>query len=163
MTMNRMKNTKIFGLSLFLLICVLSLPTYAAIAYEDYEIAVLQGLDKPNARVKSFEVPVGKSVTFGPLKILARSCRKPPPEEAPDSVAFLEITDQRLKDDAANLFNGWMFASSPALSAMEHPTYDVWVLNCKKPVLKPEPPQPPAEEKPPVKLAVPDKAKAKKR
>jgi len=55
-----------------------------------------------------------------------------PPEETPESAAFLEITELRSDSDPVSLFNGWMFASSPALSAVEHPVYDVWVIDCKK-------------------------------
>ena len=56
-----------------------------------------------------------------------RACRKTPPEEAPESASFLEIDD-----DVGNerVFSGWMFASSPGVSALEHPVYDVWVLDC---------------------------------
>jgi len=96
-----------------------------------YEIAVLQGLDKVTARVLTIEAPVGEVVTFGALEIIARTCDKRPPEETPESAAFLDIWEVRQGEPAASLFRGWMFASSPALSAMEHPVYDVWVLDCK--------------------------------
>ena len=33
--------------------------------------------------------------------------------------------------EGENIFRGWMFASSPALNALEHPVYDVWVIDCK--------------------------------
>ncbi len=93
--------------------------------------AVLQGLDKITARISTFEAPLDETVTFGSLEIVARSCHKTPPEEPPESAAFLEITDVRPDSDAVRLFTGWMFASSPALSAMEHPVYDVWVIDCR--------------------------------
>lgn len=96
-----------------------------------YEIAVLQGLDKVTARVLTIEAPVGQTVTFGALEIIARTCDKRPPEETPESAAFLDIWEVRQGEPAVSLFRGWMFASSPALSAMEHPVYDVWVLDCK--------------------------------
>jgi hypothetical protein len=95
------------------------------------EIAVLQGLDKVTARVSSFEAPIGEVVRFGTLEIVARTCRKRPPEETPESAAFLEITDNRPGETPRRIFSGWMFASSPALSALEHPVYDVWVVDCR--------------------------------
>ena len=95
-----------------------------------YEIAVLQGLDKVTARVSTIEAPVGRIVKFGALEIIARTCDKRPPEETPESAAFLDIWEVRPGEPAASLFRGWMFASSPALSALEHPVYDVWVLDC---------------------------------
>lgn len=95
------------------------------------EIAVLQGLDKVTARVSTFDAPVDETVRFGSLEITARTCQKRPPEETPESAAFLEIRDIKPGEAAVNVFTGWMFASSPALNALEHPVYDVWVIDCK--------------------------------
>ncbi len=94
--------------------------------------AVLQGLDKITARISTFEAPLGEAVRFGSLQIVARACDKKPPEEPPESAAFLEIVDVRPDSPEVSLFTGWMFASSPAISALEHPVYDVWVVDCKK-------------------------------
>ena len=98
------------------------------------QIVVLGGLDKVTAHVSTFEVPVGKTVTFGALQITARACDKHPPEETPESAAFLEVIEARPGETPHQLFSGWMFASSPALSAMDNPIYDLWVLDCKNPV-----------------------------
>ena len=92
--------------------------------------AVLQGLDKVTARISTFPVALADEVRFGTLSIRVRACHKTPPTEAPESTAFLEITDIRPGEEPAQLFSGWMFASSPALSALEHPVYDVWVVDC---------------------------------
>ena len=94
------------------------------------KIAVLQGLDKITARISTFEAPVDEEVTFGSLDIVARTCREAPPEEARESVAFLEVVDRRPDGPEVEVFSGWMFASSPAVSAMEHPVYDVWIVEC---------------------------------
>lgn len=103
------------------------------------DIAVLQGLDKITARISTFEAPLGEPVRFGSLEIVARACDKKPPEETPESTAFLEIVDDRPDSPAVEIFKGWMFASSPAISAVEHPVYDVWVIDCKKaPIEAPE-------------------------
>jgi hypothetical protein len=95
------------------------------------EIAVLQGLDKVTARVSTFDAPIDEAVRFGSLEITARTCRKRPPEETPESAAYLEIRDIKPGEAAVAVFTGWMFASSPALNALEHPVYDVWVIDCK--------------------------------
>ena len=97
------------------------------------QIVVLGGLDKVTAHVSTFEAPVGKTVTFGALQITARACDKRPPEETPESSAFLEVVEARPGETPLPLFSGWMFASSPALSAMDNPIYDLWVLDCKNP------------------------------
>ena len=94
-------------------------------------VAVLQGLDKVTARISTFDAPIGQVVHFGTLEITAHACSKTPPEEAPEAAAFLEIWEAKPGEPRKEEFTGWMFASSPALSALEHPVYDVWVLDCK--------------------------------
>lgn len=96
------------------------------------DTAVLQGLDKVTARVQTIEAPVDQPVHFGTLEIVVRTCRERPPEETPESAAFLDIWEVKQGEAPISRFRGWMFASSPALSAMEHPVYDIWVLDCKQ-------------------------------
>jgi hypothetical protein len=104
--------------------------------------AVLQGLDKISARASQIEAAVGKSVTFGTLSILVRDCEKSRPEDPPDNAAFIQITETAPGEDAKRLFSGWMFSSSPALSKLEHPVYDVILLDCKAASAPPSPPAP---------------------
>lgn len=92
--------------------------------------ALLQGLDKVTARVSTFEAPIGQTVKFGTLAIAALTCQKHPPEESPEAAAFLKITEVR-PEGPEQVFSGWMFASSPALHPLQHPVYDVWVIDCK--------------------------------
>lgn len=108
-----------------------------------YPIAVLQALDKVTGRISTLETPVGESVAFGTLSIVPRACMKRPPEELPESAAFLEIDDEPPAGRLRRVFTGWMFASSPAVSAMEHPVFDVWVKDCTRP---PEPVEKPAAQ-----------------
>ena len=98
-------------------------------------IAILQGLDKTTARVSRFDAPVDQSVKFGTLVITVKACVKAPPEEPPNTAAFLEI-DKVQPGETNNVvskqvFSGWMFAASPAVSALEDPIYDINVLDCK--------------------------------
>ena len=97
-----------------------------------HDTVVIQGLDKVTARVSTIEAPVGYTFRLGTLEILARHCEKRPPEETPESASFLDIWEVRQGEAAVSLFRGWMYASSPALSALEHAVYDVWVRDCRK-------------------------------
>lgn len=94
-------------------------------------VALLLGLDKITARVSKFEAQVGTPAQFGTLSIRVRDCEKNPPEETPESAAFVEIDETHPGEDSKRLFSGWMFASSPALSGLEHPVYDVVLLDCR--------------------------------
>lgn len=109
-----------------------------AAATIDHGVALLQGLDKVTARVSPLQAPLGEPIRFGRLQITARACRETPPTEPPESAAFLEIWElPPASEEAADpiqLFSGWMFASSPAVSALAHPVYDLWVVDCEEPV-----------------------------
>jgi hypothetical protein len=100
---------------------------------QERPVAMLRALDKVTARVTTISAPVGREVRFGTLRILVRTCKKRPPEEPPETSVFLEILDLRPRSAPQRVFTGWMFASSPALAAMEHPTYDVWPIDCIAP------------------------------
>jgi hypothetical protein len=95
-----------------------------------FDTAILQGMDKVTGRVMTIEAPVGSTVHFGTLEFIVRTCRKRPPEDAPEAASFLDIWEVRNGATATSLFRGWMFASSPALSALEHPVYDIWEVDC---------------------------------
>lgn len=101
---------------------------------DPHAVAVLQTLDKVTARVSTVTVPVGRTAKFGTLFIKVHQCDKRPPEETPESASFLDITERSSDGQSVRVFTGWMFASSPALNALEHPVYDVWVIDCKEPI-----------------------------
>lgn len=98
---------------------------------DPHDIVVLQGLDKVTARVSTLKAIVGESIRFGTLEIITRQCDKRPPEATPESAAFVDIWELQAGEAAVSVFRGWMFASSPAVSALEHPVYDVWVIDCE--------------------------------
>ena len=91
----------------------------------------MQGLDKVTARVSTITMTIGEVVRFGTLEIAVGHCDKRPPEDTPESAVFVESRQVRPGETSVSLFNGWMFASSPALNALEHPVYDVWALDCR--------------------------------
>lgn len=142
----------------------------------------LRALDKITARYTDIDVSMNEPARFNSLEIVARYCDKRPPEEFPETTAFLEVYDRDLARarvsasatvrraapppavaatapdqsapgapaqpmyenspaiDPDRIFSGWMFASSPALNALEHPVYDVWVIDCKTVVVESEAP-----------------------
>ncbi len=95
------------------------------------DTVVLGGLDKVAARVSTFSGSVGAPIKFGTLEIRADTCVTHPPEETPENAAFLEIFQLLDGGKKEKVFSGWMFGSSPALSALDHPVYDVWVMRCE--------------------------------
>ncbi len=96
----------------------------------DRPVAVLQALDKVTARVSTLFADRDETVGFRSLAIRVRACREAPPLEPPESAAFVEIVEADRDGDRVLLYSGWMFASSPAVAALEHPVYDLWVTDC---------------------------------
>lgn len=132
----------------------------------------LRALDKITGNSTDIVARVGETLTFGRLKVTVKACFQSPPEDTPESAAFLEIHATAAAGKGHNdttaetvrmhrgpqpvgpdglLFSGWMFASSPGLSALEHPTYDVWVISCNTSAAgnpAPAAPAPPASPAP---------------
>ncbi len=98
---------------------------------EESNMLVLQGLNKVMGRVSTMEIPLGAMMRFENLEIIARKCWKSPPEERPENASLLEILEVKAGEEPKEIFLGWMFSSSPGLSALEHPVYDVTVLSCE--------------------------------
>ena len=93
-------------------------------------VAELQGLDKVTARTRRFYAPVGETTRFGTLDIKVGDCLVNTTDAPPESAAYLTIIDHKPGQPEQTLFAGWMFASTPALSALDDGVYDVRVLAC---------------------------------
>jgi len=88
----------------------------------------LRGLDKVNGKSVDIEVQTGGTAEIFGLIVTVRECRYPTENPSGDAFAYLTIRDRQ---DGKVFFDGWMIASSPALNALDHRRYDVWVLRCK--------------------------------
>lgn len=135
-------------------------PDIEAVAARKPVSVTLRALNKVTAKYQDITIDMGATARYGALEITPRFCDKRPPEEFPETTAFIEVADKSRKlesdlkiepakkpDHAAEesiapaaqaqklspdtIFSGWMFASSPALNGLEHPVYDVWVIDCK--------------------------------
>ena len=106
--------------------------TPVAADWIDGKKVVLQGLDKITARITTLTIPIDVPLRFGTLELTVNRCAFQPPEDTPENVAFITILDRGhdLSLTPKPVFTGWMLASSPAVSAMEHPVYDITLLSC---------------------------------
>ena len=94
-------------------------------------MAELQLLDKVTARISTLRARVGQATQVGTLTIRVAACNARPPDEVPDASAFLEVSDGRRANGFQEVFRGWMFANAPAVNMLEHPVYDLRVIDCK--------------------------------
>lgn len=115
--------------------------------------AQMRFLDKLTGAVTDLDMATGQSTTLGRLTILMNECRYPADNQTAEALALITVIDASTPDP---VFNGWMVASSPALSALDHPRYDVWVLRCDVADLA----LPTVEDVPPVDAAPQDAAPA---
>ncbi|MBX9619773.1 MAG: DUF2155 domain-containing protein [Hyphomicrobiales bacterium] len=114
--------------------CLLMMATsVSALAQNRVEnpIAEFAGLDKITGRIIKFEVKLNETVQFGALQVTPRACFTRAVTDQPQTTGFVEVEEITLKNEVKRIFNGWMFAASPGLNAVEHAIYDVWLTDCK--------------------------------
>jgi hypothetical protein len=107
----------------------LTAPAYA-------QRAVIRGLDKVTGHAHDYTLTVGRPARIGSLEVIARACDKSAPEETPEVRIFVEVFDnppvrEGEESERREIFHGWLFASSPGLNAVDHPTYDIWAIDCR--------------------------------
>ena len=124
-----MKNK--FNIITILFIFFASNETYAS--WIQFEGAQFSALDKITARIEKIELSLSDEEVLGSLTIILKSCQNRPPDYLPESAAYVEIYDKLNKnyEKGILIFSGWMFSSSPAISALEHPIYDIFLISCK--------------------------------
>jgi len=103
-------------------------------------VAVFSGLDKITGRITEFDVYINETVQFGALQVTPKACYSRDETEAQHVDAFVQVDEITLDRRIRQIFSGWMFADSPALNAIEHPIYDVWLKDCKQTSDVPKPP-----------------------
>ena len=123
-----------------LLIAALALATPAAAETIANPVAQFSGLDKITGRITTFDVYIDETVQFGALQITPRACYTRPPTETQRTSVFVEVDQVSLKGSIDRIFTGWMFADSPALNAIDHPVYDIWLVDCRQQSSTPPPP-----------------------
>jgi hypothetical protein len=89
--------------------------------------AVLRVLDKQTGSAEDVTLSTGDTVDRGLIRVRLDDCRYPPGNPAGDAWAYVTVFYRGAPDA---VFRGWMVASAPALNALDHPRFDVWVLRC---------------------------------
>lgn len=100
-----------------------------------FNVAVIQGLNKTTAKTSVFDAKIGEKIKFGTISVIAHKCWQAPLDQKPESKILMEVfeykNDETGKPKEIRIFYGWMFASSPSISGLEHPIYDLIALSCK--------------------------------
>ena len=104
--------------------------TVASAAEIPTNAAIMQAMDKVTGRVNKITVPVNSKIAFGDFSLVLRACKTRPAEETPENFAFVDVADKSFGTEEYNIFRGWLISSTPGINAIEHPIYDVWLLEC---------------------------------
>lgn len=107
------------------------MPVASKAARIENPVAVFSGIDKITGRITNFDVYIGETVQFGALQVTPKVCYSRDDTEAQKVTTFVEVDEITLDRKIRRIFTGWMFADSPGLNAVEHPVYDVWLVECK--------------------------------
>ena len=106
-------------------------PVSSEAARIENPVAAFSGIDKITGRITNFDVYIGETVQFGALQVTPKVCYSRDDTEAQKVTSFVEVDEITLDRKIRRIFTGWMFADSPGLNAVEHPVYDVWLVECK--------------------------------
>ena len=115
---------------IFLLILLIINNSLYAVPISGYSVE-LQILDKISARISNMNIMINEKAKYGSLEIEVFDCKKRPPEEVPEDFVLMRIMDEVSQNNFERVFQGWMLSSSPTVAPFEHPTYDIWVKDCK--------------------------------
>ncbi len=104
-----------------------------------YADAIIEAVDKVTAENVRFDAPLGKSIRYKGLIYVVKACETTADDEPmQDVVAYMQVrtspTDGPNPAPSKQIFQGWMFASSPGLNPLQHPVYDAWVVACRNPL-----------------------------
>ena len=113
----------------FLILLIINNYLYAA-PISGYSVE-LQILDKISARISNVNILINEKAKYGSLEIEIFDCKKRPPEEVPEDFVLMRVMDEVSPNNFERVFQGWMLSSSPSVAPFEHPTYDIWIKDCK--------------------------------
>lgn len=100
--------------------------------------AIIQILNKTTAKSSLVELKINQKINLGTISLKARKCWQAPLEQKPETKILLEVFENKVTDSInrvaknTRIFYGWLFASSPSISGIEHPIYDITAISCKK-------------------------------
>ena len=118
------------GLLKYLVLTLLFFPSIAKADPVEKINAILNLLDKTSNIVTKRTVGINSNFNWGTLEIKIYSCYSSPPEDIPEDYVLLEIVDIS-NDKQTEIYRGWMISSSPDVATLEHPIYDLWLIDCK--------------------------------
>ena len=115
------------GLHKFIILLLFSFPVFSEPIKKNY--ATLKLLDKTSNKVSEKNIAVNDSISWDSLDVNIFACYSSPPDEIPENYVLIELID-KLNNEKEFIYRGWMISSSPDVTPLEHPIYDLWLIEC---------------------------------
>ena len=124
------KNKKITNLGNLIKIGIFFFFTLSAYAETiEKKYASFKLLNKTTNKVSQKDISVNSAVVWETLNIHVLYCASTPPTEIPEDYVLIDVYDE-INNKNKNIYKGWMISSSPDITPLENPIYDLWLLDC---------------------------------
>ena len=86
-------------------------------------------LNKTTNKVSTKDILVSSKISWETLNIEVLYCGSTPPTEIPEDYVLIDVYDT-INNENTNIYKGWMISSSPDVTPLENPIYDLWLVDC---------------------------------
>ena len=86
-------------------------------------------LNKTTNKVSTKDILVSSKIAWETLNIEVLYCGSTPPTEIPEDYVLIDVYDN-INNENINIYKGWMISSSPDVTSLENPIYDLWLVDC---------------------------------
>ena len=86
-------------------------------------------LNKTTNKVSTKDILVSSKISWETLNIEVLFCGSTPPTEIPEDYVLIDVYDT-INNENTNIYKGWMISSSPDVTSLENPIYDLWLVDC---------------------------------
>ena len=124
------KKKKIINLGLLIkIILFLLLPLSLSAEVIEKKYASFKLLNKTTNKVSKKDILVNSKINWETLNIEVLYCGSTLPTEIPEDYALINVYDE-INSEKTNIYTGWMISSSPEVTPLENPVYDLWLVDC---------------------------------
>ena len=128
--MTQKKKKKIINLGLLIRVTFFFLlPLTVSAETIEKKYASFKLLNKTTNKVSTKDILVSSKISWETLNIEVLYCGSTPPTEIPEDYVLIDVYDT-INNENINIYKGWMISSSPDVTPLENPIYDLWLVDC---------------------------------
>ena len=128
--MTQKKKKKNINLGLLIRVTIFFLlPLTVSAETIEKKYASFKLLNKTTNKVSTKDILVSSKISWETLNIEVLYCGSTPPTEIPEDYVLIDVHDT-INNENINIYKGWMISSSPDVTPLENPIYDLWLVDC---------------------------------